>query len=112
MLESCADELRRALIRRPEHAPSLEVPGPGNELAHHARDSNAQARAWPGAIANVRVHGTTGEAPLARLPAEQAAMHPYLAPAEDPASNTNRWPRYPLQRSPREYDAVLAELAP
>ena len=33
-------------------------------------DLNAQARAWMDTVANVRVHGTTHEVPMARLPLE------------------------------------------
>ena len=42
---------------------------PGLEAAD-LRDLNAQARGWLDGIANVRVHGTTGVAPFARLPQE------------------------------------------
>ena len=73
---------------------------------------NAEARLWANGVANVRVHGTTGDQPVARMVAEQTAMQPLLPEqAPMPASVTTRWPRYTLQRSPREYDAVLAEMA-
>jgi transposase len=67
---------------------------------------NAEARLWSGSVANVRVHGTTGEPPCKRLAADQAAMQPFAAAATS-AAEKSRWPRYRLQRSPREYDAVL-----
>lgn len=73
---------------------------------------NAEARLWTGSIANVRIHGTTGEQPLARLPSDQAAMQPYAALGASHAASPAHWPRYRLQRSPREYDAVLAEVQP
>lgn len=71
---------------------------------------NVAARLWQAEIANARVHGTTGEVPAERLAADQAAMTPYLAPAS-PAPRQGSWPRYPLQRSPKVYDAVLQEVA-
>lgn len=69
---------------------------------------NAAARQWCAEVANVRIHGTTGEVPNARLAADQAAMTPYAAPLPSAASR-GRWPRYPLQRSPKAYDVVLRE---
>lgn len=72
---------------------------------------NAEVRLWTGSVANVRVHGTTGEQPSRRLPIDQAAMQPWVAPTPS-APSTARWPRYRLQRSPREYDALLAEMQP
>jgi transposase len=72
---------------------------------------NAEARLWCGSVANVRIHGTTGEKPAERLGADQAAMQPYVAPQTIPAAKLARaWPRYPLQRSPKEYDKVLQEV--
>jgi transposase len=68
---------------------------------------NAEVRLWCGAVANVRIHGTTGARPSDRLASDQLAMQPYLGPVSSPVSR--RWPRYPLQRSPREYDALLRE---
>jgi hypothetical protein len=57
------------------------------------------------------VHGTTGEKPCDRLIADQAGMQPYAAPSTIPTSQPARhWPRYPLQRSPKEYDRVLQEV--
>lgn len=71
---------------------------------------NAEARHWCATVANVRLHGTTGEAPAKRLVAEQAAMQPYVAPRMTPGRvPAEPWPRYPLQRSPREYDRLLRE---
>lgn len=70
---------------------------------------NAEVRLWCARVANVRVHGTTGERPVDRLVSEQAVMSPYVAPAEN-AAETGHWPRYALQRSPREYDALLQEV--
>lgn len=72
---------------------------------------NAEARHWCGSVANTRIHGTTGEQPQARLPADQAAMHPYSPPSVKPEPvAAGRWPRYPLQRSPKAYDAFLREV--
>lgn len=39
-------------------------------------DLNGQLRAWLAEVANVRVHGTTKERPIDRLPADLAAMRP------------------------------------
>jgi transposase len=69
---------------------------------------NAEARLWCASVANVRVHATTGERPADRLAAEQAAMQPCSSPAPA-APGAQRWPRYPLQRSPRTYDVLLQE---
>lgn len=71
---------------------------------------NAEALHWSGSVANVRLHGTTGERPADRLPADQAAMQPYVAPSATPTAQLARhWLRYPLQRSPKEYDRILQE---
>lgn len=70
---------------------------------------NAEATHWCNAVANIRIHGTTGERPVDRLGAEQAAMQPWVNPAA-PACSAQAWPHYPLQRSPKCYDAVLAEV--
>lgn len=70
---------------------------------------NAEVRLWCARVANVRKHGTTGERPVDRLVAEQEVMSPYVAPSQ-PAAKTGHWPRYALQRSPREYDALLQEV--
>ncbi len=71
---------------------------------------NAEARLWSAAVANLRVHATTGQQPVERLREEQAHMAPYLAPA--PSAAVTAWPRYAVQRSPREYDTVLTEAHP
>ena len=72
---------------------------------------NAEARHWCGAVANIRVHGTTGEQPSVRLLKDQAAMQPYHPPQTEPGPVlAAQWPRYPLQRSPRAYDAFLREV--
>jgi transposase len=70
---------------------------------------NAEARLWCGKVANVRLHGTTQVRPVDRLIEERQAMQPYTAPAQGPNRSAN-WPRYRLQRSPREYDALLQEV--
>lgn len=74
---------------------------------------NAEARLWCATVANRRIHGTTGVAPAARLAEEQAVMTPYVAPETIPSREpAGRWPRYPLQRPPRDYDAFLREVSP
>lgn len=72
---------------------------------------NAEAVLWCGSVANIRTHATTGERPVDRLAADQAAMQPFVTPAA-PARCERAWPHYPLQRSPRSYDAVLQEVTP
>ncbi|MFA7431775.1 MAG: IS21 family transposase [Rhodospirillaceae bacterium] len=72
---------------------------------------NAEARLWCAQVANVRRHGTTGARPVDRLAVERRAMQPYTAPVHGP-DRTVQWPRYRLQRSPREYDALLQEVHP
>jgi len=71
---------------------------------------NAEARAWCQAVANVRTHGTTGVQPVLRLPEDQAAMSPLPSQPEATPITHFQWPRYTLQRSPREYEAVLQGL--
>lgn len=74
------------------------------------QELNVEARQWCAVVANKRIHGTTGERPDARLLVDQAAMQPYLAPTLSPASVVAaQWPRYPIQRSPKSYDAILRE---
>ncbi len=72
---------------------------------------NAEARLWCARVANVREHGTTRARPVDRLDEERQALQAYVAPAQGPDAMTS-WPRYPLQRSPREYDAILQEVRP
>lgn len=73
---------------------------------------NAESRLWRQSVANVRIHATTGERPADRLKIEQAAMSSYLGqvPRASYERGESRYPRFPLQRSPREYDAVLEAL--
>ena len=71
---------------------------------------NVEARHWCATEANVRKHGTTGEQPMARLPADQAAMQPYQPQPATGQIIAGQWPRYPLQRSPKTYDAILQEV--
>ncbi|MCP5265139.1 MAG: IS21 family transposase [Burkholderiaceae bacterium] len=73
---------------------------------------NAEARLWQYGVANVRVHATTGERPIDRLEAERAAMTPYMGVVPSAASDRRErtYPRFPIQRSPREYDAILQEM--
>lgn len=74
---------------------------------------NAEARLWSQGVANVRIHASTQERPVDRLKREQTAMNPYTGPqpAAEHGSRPLHYPRYPLQRSPREYDAILREVA-
>ena len=70
---------------------------------------NVAAQLWRRQVANARTHGTTGKVPAEQLAADQVAMTPYVA-AATPAAEHGRWPRYPLQRSPKAYDVVLQEV--
>ena len=49
-------------------------------LVLDAATATVQVRRWLDEVANVRVHGTTGEPPLARLAAEQAALQALAPP--------------------------------
>ena len=68
---------------------------------------NAEAQLWCADVANSRVHGTTNAIPKERLLEEHARMSPYVGPVTRPT--VVQWPRYPIQRSPKAYDAVLME---
>jgi transposase len=47
---------------------------------HDAGDLNAQAQAWMAGVANVRIHGTTGERPLDRFAREALQLLPLPRP--------------------------------
>src|SRR5690606_14067262 len=49
-------------------------------LVVDAATATVQVRRWLDEVANVRVHGTTGEPPLTRLAAERAALQPLAPP--------------------------------
>ncbi|MEM9604211.1 MAG: IS21 family transposase [Pseudomonadota bacterium] len=76
---------------------------------------NAEARHWCDAVANRRIHGTTGEVPAMRLLEERAhlsslgAQPPVLTVHSADGSPVRRWPRERIQRSPKYYDTVLSE---
>ena len=80
------------------------------ERVPELEELNAEVRLWCGSVANVRIHGTTGVRPVDRLIDDRRAMQPYAAPrsAPDPVV-AGRWPRCPLQRSPKDYDVLLQE---
>jgi len=46
----------------------------------------AHLEAWTKDIADVRLHGTTGEAPIMRFPARGAAVHSGYSPKRDAAA--------------------------
>lgn len=52
-------------------------------------DLNAQAQAWANSVANVRVHGTTGEVPFVQLPHE--ALQPFDGQRYDTSIKTERY---------------------
>lgn len=73
---------------------------------------NAEARLWCQSVANVRIHGTTGETPSRRASQDREAMTAYSGPLPETVATDGRsvlYPRFPIQRSPREYDRILAE---
>ena len=49
-------------------------------LVLDAATANTQVRVWLNEVANVRIHGTTGERPVARLAEERAALQPLAPP--------------------------------
>lgn len=65
-------------------AASIEASG----LALDADIANAKVRRWLDEIANVRVHGTTGEVPMKRLAEERAVMLPAPALKAPPRTAT------------------------
>ncbi len=77
---------------------------------------NAEARLWRDGVANVRIHATTGEIPAMRLIEEREHLKalglqpPPVPRVETAETRPQRWPRVQLQRSPKEYDAVLAQV--
>lgn len=83
-------------------------------------DLNAQALHWLDAVANVRIHGTTGQAPRARFLEEQDALRPLALrpyrslvleppPGHPPARHTAILPRVPVERRPlRVYSLIAA----
>lgn len=103
MVQYAADNFFHPLVTR------LALEGRLPELD----ELNAEARLWSQGVANVRIHGTTGVRPVERLPHEHAAMNPYTGPTPAPEAQHHRavYPRYPLQRSPRDYDVILQEVA-
>lgn len=83
-------------------------------------DLNAQALHWLDAVANVRIHGTTGQAPRARFLEEQDALRPLALrpyrslvleppPGHPPTRHTAILPRVPVERRPlRVYSLIAA----
>lgn len=74
-------------------------------------DLNAQALHWLDGVANVRIHGTTGQTPRARFLEEQDALRPLALwpyrslvleppPGDPPARRTTILPRVPVERRP------------
>lgn len=76
-------------------------------------DLNAQALHWLGAVANVRVHGTTGERPVDRLQLERGhlqllAARPYRSLVLEPEATDPRPRVLPLPRVVVERRALSA----
>lgn len=82
-------------------------------------DLNAQAEWWLRTVANVRIHGTTGERPIDRLERDEAAVlqplaarpyHSLALPAQPPEAprRTVAVPQLPVERRPL---AVYARIA-
>ncbi len=73
--------------------------------------ANTEVKKWLRDVANVRVHGTTGEIPAVRLVAEREALQALprtevSVPSQRPEPIA-QWPEAPLHRSPRDYDQLL-----
>ena len=99
-------------------------------LVLDATTATAQVRRWLDEVANVRVHGTTGEPPVARLAAEQAALQALAppwrgdiegarpqaevahdeGPARPPAVRAHLETEQPAQHPLAVYDALLQTL--
>lgn len=83
-------------------------------------DLNGQAEHWLGATANVRIHGTTGESPLARFERDEKvllqplAARPYsslIVPVQTAQKQRAqvRAPRVEVERRPLAHYAAIAE---
>jgi transposase len=99
-------------------------------LVLDAATATVQVRRWLDEVANVRVHGTTGEPPVARLAAEQAALQALAppwrgdiegarpqaevahdeGPARPPAVRAHLETEQPAQHPLAVYDALLQTL--
>lgn len=80
------------------------------DLTLDRETANVEVKKWLRDVANVRVHDTTGESPLARLQATELATLQALprttVEVSKPPTQTT-WPVTALQRKPAEYDRVL-----
>lgn len=93
----------------------------GRDFAGDA-DLNAQAEWWLGRVANVRIHGTTGERPIDRFEREErAALGPLAArpyhslalpleeaPSKKPRLTSSALPRVEVERRPLSVYARIA----
>lgn len=99
-------------------------------LVLDAATATLQVRRWLDEVANVRVHGTTGEPPVAQLAAEQAALQALAppwrggiegarpqaevahdeGPARPPAVRAHLETEQPAQHPLAVYDALLQTL--
>lgn len=84
-----------------------------------AAAANAAVRTWLREVANVRVHGTTGEVPQMRWREERAALQPLPPPyrgrlpqAAAPSPALDRFGQQPLQHDLAAYDRLFAGEAP
>lgn len=74
--------------------------------------ANVEVLKWLRDVANVRVHGTLKEQPIALLKQEQSALQP-LPQYHPPQASTpevkvsNPWPIESLQRSPKDYELLV-----
>lgn len=72
-------------------------------------DLNAQLRQWLAEVASVRIHGTTGDRPIDRLAADQAAFRPCVEQAFPSAEQTTRRADHDARIS---YDGVRYSVDP
>ena len=113
VLDEVFDYIERFQNRRRRHSRlgGLNPVGYEKQTKHaYASECGSWSTSLRADVANVRMRGTTGEVPNARLAADQTAMTPYLAPVPSAASRVS-WPRYPLLRSPQSYDVLQMEAA-
>jgi transposase len=74
--------------------------------------ANRHVRRWLDEVANVRIHGTTGVAPMTLLPAERAVMLPAPALKSPPAvARRVAMPVESLQHPLSVYDELLSVVA-
>jgi transposase len=80
-------------------------------LVLDAATANAAVRRWQDEVANVRVHGTTGERPIERIEAERAALQPLPPPWRGDISGARPQREAPEEPPSKRPAVVLERLA-